>query len=144
MVFFGIDRVFFVTANKYLGSGFRTVNVSPPKIASPKKWRIENSSNSRSVIFCGLFVQIPKEKPKPKEFYSVQLGAFITEISTSEFSKAENVYHIINEEEIYVYLSGEFNELNDAVIEKYKLSKKGQRSIYVVKVIDRRKVVIVE
>ena len=87
---------------------------------------------------------VPKEKPKPKEFYSVQLGAFITEISTSEFSKAENVYHIINEEEIYVYLSGEFNELNDAVIEKYKLSKKGQRSIYVVKVIDRRKVVIVE
>jgi hypothetical protein len=74
----------------------------------------------------------------------VQLGAFITEISTSDFSKAENVYHIINEEEIYVYLSGEFNELNDAVIEKYKLSKKGQRSIYVVKVIDRRKVVIVE
>ena len=87
---------------------------------------------------------VPKEKPKPKEFYSVQLGAFITEISTSEFSKAENVYHIINEEEIYVYLSGEFNELNDAVMEKYKLSKKGQRSIYVVKVIDRRKVVIVE
>ena len=87
---------------------------------------------------------VPKEKPKPKEFYSVQLGAFITEISTSEFSKAENVYHIVNEEEIYVYLSGEFNELNDAVIEKYKLSKKGQRSIYVVKVIDRRKVVIVE
>ena len=90
------------------------------------------------------YVPKPKEKPKPKEFYSVQLGAFITEISTSEFSKTENVYHIINEEEIYVYLSGEFNELNDAVIEKYKLSKKGQRSIYVVKVIDRRKVVIVE
>ena len=90
------------------------------------------------------YVPKPKEKPKPKEFYSVQLGAFITEISTSEFSKAENVYHIINEEEIYVYLSGEFDELNDAVIEKYKLSKKGQRSIYVVKVIDRRKVVIVE
>ena len=100
-----------------------------------------------SIRNAGTRVQIryvPKEKPKPKEFYSVQLGAFITEISTSEFSKAENVYHIINEEEIYVYLSGEFNELNDAVIEKYKLSKKGQRSIYVVKVIDRRKVVIVE
>ena len=100
-----------------------------------------------SIRNAGTRVQIryvPKEKPKPKEFYSVQLGAFITEISTSEFSKAENVYHIINEEEIYVYLSGEFNELNDAVIEKYKLSKNGQRSIYVVKVIDRRKVVIVE
>ena len=74
----------------------------------------------------------------------MQLGAFITEISTSDFSKAENVYHIINEEEIYVYLSGEFNELNDAVIEKYRLSKKGPRSVYVVKVIDRRKVIIVE
>ena len=100
-----------------------------------------------SIRNAGTRVQIryvPKEKPKPKEFYSVQLGAFITEISTSEFSKAENVYHIINEEEIYVYLSGEFNELNNAVIEKYKLSKKEQRSIYVVKVIDRRKVVIVE
>ena len=35
MVFFGIARVFFVTANKCLGSGFRTVKVSPPKIASP-------------------------------------------------------------------------------------------------------------
>ena len=100
-----------------------------------------------SIRNAGTRVQIryvPKEKPKPKEFYSVQLGAFITEISTSEFSKTENVYHIINEEEIYVYLSGEFNELNDAVIEKYKLSKKEQRNIYVVKVIDRRKVVIVE
>ena len=91
------------------------------------------------------YVPKPKEKPKPKEFYSVQLGAFITEISTSEFSKAENVYHIINEEEIYVYLSGEYDELNDAVKEKYELAKKGdRRSIYVVKVIDNRKVVLVE
>ena len=90
------------------------------------------------------YVPIPKEKPKPNEFYSVQLGAFIAEIPTSQFGKAENVYHIVNEEEIYVYLSGEFETLNDAVIEKYKLAKKGQRSIYVVKVIDNRKIVLVE
>ncbi len=88
------------------------------------------------------YVPIPKEKPN--EFYSVQLGAFIVEIPTSQFGKAENVYHIVNEEEIYVYLSGEFETLNDAVIEKYKLAKKGQRSIYVVKVIDNRKIVLVE
>ena len=90
------------------------------------------------------YVPIPKEKPKPNEFYSVQLGAFIADIPTSQFGKAENVYHIVNEEEIYVYLSGEFETLNDAVIEKYKLAKKGQRSIYVVKVIDNRKIVLVE
>jgi len=90
------------------------------------------------------YVPIPKEAPKPKEFYSVQLGAFIAEIPTSQFDNAKNVYHIVNEEEIYVYLSGEFDELNDAVKEKYKLAEKGQRSIYVVKVIDNRKIVLVE
>ena len=91
-----------------------------------------------------LYVPKPKEIPKPKEFYSVQLGAFIAEIPTSQFDDAENVYHIVNEEEIYVYLSGEFNELNDAVKERYKLAEKGQKSIYVVKVIDNRKIVLVE
>ena len=65
-----------------------------------------------------LYVPPPKETPKPKEFYSVQLGAFIAEIPTSQFDNTENVYHIVNEEEIYVYLSGEFDELNDAVKEK--------------------------
>ena len=93
----------------------------------------------------------PKEIPKPKEFYSVQLGAYITPIPVSNtpldnavFGDADNVYHIINEEEIYVYLSGEFEQLNDAVKEKYKLAEKGQNSIYVVKVIDKRKIVLVE
>ena len=87
---------------------------------------------------------VPKEKPKPKEFYSVQLGlgAFIAELPSSKFAIAENVYHIVNEEEIYVYLSGEFNELNDAVLEKRKLKNKGQKNIYVVKVIDKRKIVL--
>ena len=58
--------------------------------------------------------------------------------------EAVDVYHIVNEEGIYIYLSGEFNKLNDAIIEKNKLSKKGQNSIYVVKVIDRRKVVLIK
>ena len=90
------------------------------------------------------YVPIPKEKPKANEFFSVQLGAFIGELPSSKFAIAENVYHIVNEEEIYVYLSGEFNELNDAVLEKRKLNNKGQKNIYVVKVIDKRKIVIVE
>ena len=90
------------------------------------------------------YVPIPKEKPKPNEFFSVQLGAFIAELPSSKFAIAENVFHIVNEEEIYVYLSGEFNELNDAVLEKRNLKNKGQKNIYVVKVIDKRKIVIVE
>ena len=90
------------------------------------------------------YVPIPKEKPKPNEFFSVQLGAFIAELPSSKFAIAENVYRIVNEEEIYVYLSGEFNELNDAVLEKRKLKNKGQKNIYVVKVIDKREIVIVE
>ena len=90
------------------------------------------------------YVPIPKEKPKPNEFFSVQLGAFIAELPSSKFAIVENVYHIVNEEEIYVYLSGEFNVLNDAVLEKRKLKNKGQKNIYVVKVIDKRKIVIVE
>ena len=90
------------------------------------------------------YVPIPKEKPKPNKFFSVQLGAFISELPSSKFAIAENVYRIVNEEEIYVYLSGEFNELNDAVLEKRKLKNKGQKNIYVVKVIDKRKIVIVE
>ena len=90
------------------------------------------------------YVPIPKEKPKPNEFFSVQLGAFIAELPSSKFGIAENVYHIVNEEEIYVYLSGEFKDLNDAVLEKIKLKNKGQKNIYVVKVIDKRKIVIVE
>lgn len=91
-----------------------------------------------------LYIPPPKKAPEPKEFYSVQLGAFIAEIPTSKFDNTENVYHIVNEEEIYVYLSGEFDELNDAVKEKYKLVEKGQRSIYVVRVIDNRKIVLIE
>ncbi len=91
------------------------------------------------------YVPIPKEKPKPNEFFSVQLGVYIAEIPSTQFENVENVYHIINEEDVYVYLSGEYDELNDAVKEKYELAKKGdRRSIYVVKVIDNRKVVLVE
>ena len=90
------------------------------------------------------YVPIPKDKPKPNEFFSVQLGAFIAELPSRKFAIAENVYRIVNEEEIYVYLSGEFNDLNDAVLEKIKLKNKGQKNIYVVKVIDKRKIVIVE
>ena len=90
------------------------------------------------------YVPIPKEKPKPNEFFSVQLGAFIAEIPSRKFAIAENVYHIVNEERTFVYLSGEFNELNDAVLEKRKLKNKGQKNIYVVKVIDKRRIVIVE
>ena len=62
-----------------------------------------------------------------------------------ELNSLEDAYlNIVNEEEIYVYLSGEFDELNDAVKEKYKLVEKGQRSIYVVRVIDNRKIVLIE
>ena len=94
---------------------------------------------------------VPKPEPVPNEFFSIHLGAFIAEIPVSNtpldnavFGDAKDVYHIINKEGIFIYLSGEFKELSDAVIEKYRLSKKGQRSVYVVKVIDRRKVIIVE
>lgn len=91
-----------------------------------------------------LYVPPPKEDPKPKEFYSVQLGAFIGEMPTTHSKNTENVYHIVNEEGIYVYLSGEFEELNDAIMEKYKLANKASPNIYVVKVIDNRKIVVVE
>ena len=94
---------------------------------------------------------VPKPEPVPNEFFSIHLGAFIAEIPVSNtpldnavFGDAKDVYHIINKEGIFIYLSGEFKELSNAVIEKYRLSKKGQRSVYVVKVIDRRKVIIVE
>jgi len=87
--------------------------------------------------------QESKEEPKPIEFYSVQLGAYIAAIPSSQFANAENVYHIINEEGIYVYLSGEFEQLNDAIKEKYKLSN-SSNNIYVVKVIDNRKIVVIE
>ena len=97
------------------------------------------------------YVPKPKPEPVPNEFFSIHLGAFIAEIPVSNtpldnavFGDAKDVYHIINKEGIFIYLSGEFKELSDAVIEKYRLSKKGQRSVYVVKVIDRRKVIIVE
>ena len=43
-----------------------------------------------------------------------------------------------------MYLSGEFEELNDAIMEKYKLANKASPNIYVVKVIDNRKIVVVE
>ncbi len=102
-----------------------------------------------SLRSAGIRVQIkyvpkPKPEPIPNEFFSVQLGAFLSEISTSKFEKAESIYHIINEEEIYIYLSGEFKELNNAILEKNKLKRKGEQNIYVVKVIDKRKVVIIE
>ena len=90
------------------------------------------------------YVPKPKPEPEPIKFFSVQLGAFLSEISISEFEEVENIYHIINEEEIYVYLSGEFKELNNAILEKNKLKKKRKHSIYVVKVIDKREVVIIE
>lgn len=90
------------------------------------------------------YVPIPKEEPKPNEFFSVQLGAFMAELPSRKFAIAENVYHIVNEERTFVYLSGEFNELNDAILEKRKLKNKGQKNIYVVKVIDKRKIVIIE
>ena len=90
------------------------------------------------------YVPIPKEKPKPNEFFSVQLGAFIAELPSSKFAIAENVYRIVNEEEIYVYLSGEFNELNDAISTKQWILDLEMENIYVVKVIDKRKIVIVE
>jgi len=90
------------------------------------------------------YVPIPKEEPKPNEFFSVQLGAFMAELPSRKFAIAENVYHIVNEERTFVYLSGEFNELNDAVLEKRKLKNKGQKNIYVVKVIDKRKILIIE
>ena len=72
------------------------------------------------------YVPIPKDKPKPNEFFSVQLGAFMAELPSRKFAIAENVYHIVNEERTFVYLSGEFNELNDAVLEKRKLKNKRQ------------------
>ena len=90
------------------------------------------------------YVPIPKEEPKPNEFFSVQLGAFMAELPSRKFAIAENVYHIVNEERTFVYLSGEFNELNDAVLEKRKLKNKGQKNIYVVKVIDKRKILIIK
>ena len=91
-----------------------------------------------------LYIPPPKETPKPKEFYSIQLGAYIAEIPINQFQNPENVYHIINEEEIYVYLSGEFNNLQNAVREKNMLAKKVNYKIYIVKVIDNRKIVVVE
>ena len=39
-----------------------------------------------------LYVTQPKEEPKPKEFYSVQLGAYIAAITSSQFANAKNVY----------------------------------------------------
>ena len=90
------------------------------------------------------YVPIPKEEPKPNEFFSVQLGAFMAELPSRKFAIAENVYHIVNEERTFVYLSGEFNELNDAILEKRKLKNKGQKNIYVVKVIDKRKILIIK
>ena len=109
-----------------------------------------------SLRSAGIRVQIkyvpkPKPEPIPNEFFSIHLGAFIAEIPVSNtpldnavFGDAKNVYHIINEEEIYVYLSGEFKDLNNAILEKNKLKKKRKDSIYIVKVIDRRKIIIVE
>ena len=90
------------------------------------------------------YVPIPKEEPKPNEFFSVQLGAFMAELPSRKFAIAENVYHIVNEERTFVYLSGEFNELNDAILEKRKIKNKGQKNIYVVKVIDKRKILIIK
>ena len=116
-------------------------------------WNLSDSKKLFSSGYYGKPIGVPKPKPEPvpNEFFSIHLGAFIAEIPVSNtpldnavFRDAKDVYHIINKEGIFIYLSGEFKELSDAVIEKYRLSKKGQRSVYVVKVIDRRKVVIVE
>ena len=90
------------------------------------------------------YIPPPKPEIKNKEFYSLQLGAFITSVPSTQFSDNDSVFYIINEEEVYVYLSGEYNRLNDAIIEKNKLSSKGKRNIYIVKVIDKRKIILVE
>lgn len=91
-----------------------------------------------------LYVPPPKEEPKPNEFYSIQLGAYIAETPNAKFDNVENIYHIINEENIYVYLSGEFKELNDAIKERYNLIENGNSNIYVVKVIDNREIIVIE
>jgi len=79
-----------------------------------------------------------------KEFYSVQLGVFIAPVPDSRFSNAKDIYNIKNEDGIFLYLSGEYQNLNDAIREKNNLIGKGENNLYVVKVIDRRKVVLVE
>ena len=134
------------------------------------------------------YVPIPKEKPKPNEFFSIQLGAFIVPLYESndytfEKERIEKIkqanqeidedfsarledfsarfdltpyelellkdvrlglYHIVNEEGVYIHLFGEFNELNDAISTKQWILDLEMENIYVVKVIDKRKIVIIE
>ena len=85
-----------------------------------------------------------EENLEGKEFYSVQLGAFMSPVPNSKFPNANDIYNVKNEDDIFIYLSGEYKNLNDAINEKNKLINKGGSSLYVVKVIDRRKVIIVE
>jgi len=85
-----------------------------------------------------------EEKLEGIEFYSLQLGAFITPVPKSKFPNAKDIYHVKNEDGIFLYLSGEYKNLNDAIVEKNMLTEKGENNIYVVKVIDRRKVELVE
>ena len=65
-------------------------------------------------------------------------------VPKSKFPNAKDIYHVKNEDGIFLYLSGEYKNLNDAIVEKNMLTEKGENNIYVVKVIDRRKVEIVE
>ena len=96
------------------------------------------------------YVPIPKEKPKPNEFFSIQLGAFIVPFFEIDSNHEKDVrlglYHIVNEEGVYIHLFGEFNELNDAISRKQWILDvdKEMKNIYVVKVIDKRKIEIVE
>jgi hypothetical protein len=90
------------------------------------------------------YVPIPKEEPKPDEFYSIQLSASIEKIPLNNFQLQNDVYHIVNEEKVYIYLSGEYHNLNDAITDKNKLNDKKGKNFFIVKVIDNRKIVLVE
>ena len=90
------------------------------------------------------YVPIPKEEPKPDEFYSIQLTASIEKIPLNNFQLYNDVYHIVNEEKVYIYLSGEYHNLNDAITEKNKINDKRVKNFFIVKVIDNRKIVLVE
>ena len=90
------------------------------------------------------YVPIPKEEPKPDEFYSIQLTASIEKIPLNNFQLYKDVYYIVNEEKVYIYLSGEYHNLNDAITEKNKINDKRVKNFFIVKVIDNRKIVLVE
>jgi len=90
------------------------------------------------------YVPIPKEEPKPNEFYSIQLSASIEKIPLDNFQLNNDVYYIVNEEKVYVYLTGEYDKLNDAISKKNILNDQRGKNFFIVKVIDNRKIVFVE